>query len=462
MRTKRVPFGVVVGAALGLVSQRGWAEELNVESSADRAVRASYEAAAARSAGRSAQARVDDASYAFLPRLGLSARYVRLSDFTPSPLFPFAIAATGAPTGTVSPPTVSTGPVSIAPILDSYALDATLTLPVSDYVLRLARGLQAAKHGRDAAEWDSVVAAARARLAGKISFYEWIRANASVDAAQRSLAEARAHLADVKNQFGQGNTSRADVLRVDSAAASAEAALAEAGAQRATAEARLRTLLHLPEAEPLSTRDGVSAPLGLIAQNEAEWLSEAYRTRAELRGLDAAESSARAQAGVARAAYVPTAGVFANATYANPNPRYFPSEAAWQATWAVGVSVTWTPTDIPGAQAGATEADARGDALAAQRNALRDALAVEVVQHFESARAAGAKVAATVPVNERVRAEAVLWTMAVRTSGGSVRGSPPVAERHEGRGISEPSAATTGERRNESLMEGMGTSPLSR
>ena len=358
-------------------------------------MRASYEAAAARSAGRSAQARVDDASYAFLPRLGLSARYVRLSDFTPSPLFPFAIAATGAPTGTVSPPTVSTGPVSIAPILDSYALDATLTLPVSDYVLRLARGLQAAKHGRDAAEWDSVVAAARARLAGKISFYEWIRANASVDAAQRSLAEARAHLADVKNQFGQGNTSRADVLRVDSAAASAEAALAEAGAQRATAEARLRTLLHLPEAEPLSTRDGVSAPLGLIAQNEAEWLSEAYRTRAELRGLDAAEASARAQAGVARAAYVPTAGVFANATYANPNPRYFPSEAAWQATWAVGVSVTWTPTDIPGAQAGATEADARGDALAAQRNALRDALAVEVVQHFESARAADAKVVAT-------------------------------------------------------------------
>ena len=388
MRTKRVPFGVAVGAALALVSQRAWAEELSAESAADRAVRASYEAAAARSAGRSAQARVDDASYAFLPRLGLSARYVRLSDFTPSPLFPFAIAATGAPTGTVSPPTVSTGPVSIAPILDSYALDATLTLPVSDYVLRLARGLQAAKHGRDAVEWDSVVAAARARLAGKISFYEWIRANASVDAAQRSLAEARAHLADVKNQFGQGNTSRADVLRVDSAAA-----LAEAGAQRATAEARLRTLLHLPEAEPLSTRDGVSAPLGLIAQNEAEWLSEAYRTRAELHGLDTAESSARAQAGVARAAYVPTAGVFANATYANPNPRYFPPEAAWHATWAVGVSITWTPTDIAGAQAGATEADARGDALAAQRNALRDALAVEVVQHLESARAAEAKVA---------------------------------------------------------------------
>jgi len=80
------------------------------------------------------------------------ARYVRLSDFTPSPLFPFAIAATNAPAGVQSPPTTSTGPVSIAPILDNYVLDATLTLPVTDYVLRLARGLAAAKHGREAAQ----------------------------------------------------------------------------------------------------------------------------------------------------------------------------------------------------------------------------------------------------------------------------------------------------------------------
>lgn len=120
-----------------------------------------------------------------------------------------------------------------------------------------------------------------------------------------------------------------------------------------------------------------------------------YRTRAELRGLDAAESVARAQASVARATYLPTVGAFANATYANPNPRDFPPEAVWHATWAAGVSVTWTPTDIPGARAGASEADARGDALAAQRNALRDALAVEVAQYFQSVRAADAKVAAT-------------------------------------------------------------------
>jgi outer membrane protein TolC len=184
-------------------------------------------------------------------------------------------------------------------------------------------------------------------------------------------------------------------LRVDSAVASAEATLAEADAQRATAETRLRTLLHLSESVSLTTHDAVNAPLDSVARNEAEWLSEAYRTRAELHELDAAESAARAQGSVARAAYVPTVGAFASATYANPNPRYFPPEAVSHATWAVGVAVTWTPTDIPGAHASASEADARGDALVAQRNALRDALAVEVVQYFESVRAADAKVVAT-------------------------------------------------------------------
>jgi outer membrane protein len=395
VRTKRVPFGVAVGAALALVSQRGWAEKLTAASSADGAVRASYEAAAARSARGAAQARVDQASSAFLPKVSVSARYTRLSDFTPSPLFPFAIAATNAPAGTPSPPTASTGPVSVAPVLDNYALDATLILPVTDYVLRLARGLDAAKHARDAADWETVVADSRARLAGKIAFYEWIRTNASVDAAKQSVTEQRAHLTDVTNQLNQGNASRADALRVDSAVASAEATLAEADAQRATAEVRLRTLLHLSDSVPLTTDDAVSAPLESVARNKAEWLSDAYRTRAELRGLDAAESAARAQASVARATYLPTVGAFANATYADPNPRYFPPEAVWHATWAVGVSVTWTPTDIPGARAGASEADARGDALAAQRNALRDALAVEVAQYFESVRAADAKVAAT-------------------------------------------------------------------
>jgi outer membrane protein TolC len=380
---------------LAFVGRLAAAEELTAESSGDGAVRASYEAAAARSTQDAAQAGVDQAAFAFLPRLSLSATYTRLSDFTPSPLFPFSIVGTDAPAGTPSPPSVSTGSVSIAPVLDMYAADATLTVPLTDYLLRLPRGLEAAKHGRDAAQWELAFVAARTRLAGKLAFYEWLRANAAVDLAKQGVTEQQAHLAEVTSQINRGNASRADVLRVDSAVAGAEATLAEANAQRATAEARLRTLLHVADSAPLTTREGLNAPVESVGATQSELLDEAYRTRAELRGLASASSAARAQASLSRATYAPTLGAFATASYANPNPRYFPPQPAWHGTWAVGVAVTWVLTDIPGARARASEADARGDALAAQRGAVRDAITVEVVQYVESARAADVKVVAT-------------------------------------------------------------------
>ena len=224
---------------------------------------------------------------------------------------------------------------------------------------------------------------------------QWLRANASVEAAQQSVAEQRAHLAEVTSQVSQGNASRADALRVDSAVAGAEATLAEASAQQATAEVRLRTLLRLSGPVSLRTHDAVNAPAEPVARTQSAWIDEAYGARAELRELDAAASAARAQASVARATYVPTVGAFASALYANPNPRYFPPEPVWHGTWAAGVALTWSPTDIPGARARAFEADARSESIVAQRDALRDAISVDVVQCFESVRAADMKVVAT-------------------------------------------------------------------
>jgi outer membrane protein TolC len=240
-----------------------------------------------------------------------------------------------------------------------------------------------------------VVADSRARLTGRVAFYEWLRAGAAVDAAKQTVTEQRAQLGDVTHQLAQENASRADLLRVESAVSGAEATLAEATAQRATAERRLRTLLHLDDSQPVTTNEGVEATLAPSARSEGEWLDEAYRTRAELRALSASESAARAQARLARATYLPTLGAFATASYANPNPRYFPPEAQWHGAWALGASVTWTVTDIPGARASAAEAEASGDAVAAQRSALWDALTVDVVQSFQSVIAADARVVAT-------------------------------------------------------------------
>ncbi|RYG79606.1 TolC family protein, partial [bacterium] len=381
-RARSAPFvGVIAG--LAVMSSPAFAEEVTAATSADAAVRTSYETEAVRRAKAAADSRVDQARDAYLPRLSLSARYTRLSNLTPPPLFPFSVAATDAPAGTVAPTTTSTGPIAIAPVLDNYSLDATLMVPLSDYALRLARGLEATKRGRDAAGWEVVAAESRARLWGRIAFYEWVRADAAVGAAKQTVVEQRAHELDVVSQLAQGNASRADLLRVQSAVAGAEAALAESAAQRATGERRLRTLLHVEGTQPLTTSERVDAALTPSPRSEDDWLSEAHRSRAELRALVASEAAARAQAGVARASYVPTLGAFASATYANPNARYFPPEAKWHGTWAVGAGLTWNVTDIPGARASAAEADARGDAAAAQRDALRDAITIEVVQSYQ-------------------------------------------------------------------------------
>lgn len=394
MTTDKTTLGIVLGVLGTLHAPEAFGAELTAASAGELAVRTSFERAAAADAYGAADARLDQARAALLPRVATSARYTRLSDIIPPALFPFSVAATDAPAGTVSPPTTSTGPIAIAPVLDNYALDATLTLPLSDYVLRLAKGVAAARHGKDSAGWEEVTVTAQARLEGRSAFYGWLRAKAAVDAATQVVAEQRVHLADIEAQLGQGNASRADALRVASAVADAEAALAEADAQRITAEMRLRTRLHLGD-EHVETSDELGAALPVAGGETAVLVREAHRTRAELRGLEAAEHASRAQASIARAAYVPTLSAFANATYANPNPRYFPPTSVWHGTWAAGAVLSWAPTEIPGARAAAAEQEARGDALSARQNALRDLVAIQVVESLQAVRAADAKVVAT-------------------------------------------------------------------
>lgn len=390
----RMSLGVVFAAAAMLAGRHALASELTASIAGERAVQASFERASAADVSRAAEARVEQARAALLPRVGATARYTRLSDITPPALFPFSIAATNAPAGTVAPPTTSTGPIAIAPVLDNYTLDATLTLPLSDYVLRLARNVTAARRGRDSARWEEVTVAAQARLEGRSAFYEWLRARAAADAAGQVATEQRAHLSDVAAQLAEGNASRADALRVESAVADAEAAVAEAEARRVTAETRLRIRLHLGD-EMLSTTEALEAALEATGGDTSALVREAQRSRAELRGLDAAEQASRVQASIARATYLPTLAAFANATYANPNPRYFPPTEAWRGTWAAGVALSWAPTEIPGARASAAEHEARGDALAAQQGALRDLVTLQVVEGLQAVRAADAKVAAT-------------------------------------------------------------------
>jgi outer membrane protein TolC len=120
--------------------------------------------------------------------------------------------------------------------------------------------------------------------------------------------------------------------------------------------------------------------------------AEAMDRRLEVRALDETAWSLREQAKVARAGYYPRLDVFADAIYANPNPRVFLPESKFRGTWDVGVQVVWTPNDTRGASG---DAEARAAQTEMQKQLLRDSVKFEVMQAYNLLREAEIALATT-------------------------------------------------------------------
>jgi outer membrane protein TolC len=113
---------------------------------------------------------------------------------------------------------------------------------------------------------------------------------------------------------------------------------------------------------------------------------EASQQRLELKLLSENEQAIRDQAAVTSAGNYPRLDAMASAQYSNPNPRYFPQEDKFHGTWDAGVTLSWTPTAIFGAQAGTRALDAKAAELVAQRQAMLDSLQLEVSQALSAER----------------------------------------------------------------------------
>jgi len=73
-------------------------------------------------------------------------------------------------------------------------------------------------------------------------------------------------------------------------------------------------------------------------------------------------------------------------TYASPNQRFVPPQERWDATWSVGVRLSWSPTDAAIAHAQGQGADARARQVAAQRATLVDAIRAELAAAVQASR----------------------------------------------------------------------------
>jgi outer membrane protein TolC len=331
---------------------------------------------------REAAAKVDRAWSLFLPKLTVTARYLRLSDFEQPLVFGGGtLVGTTAPPGTPNPPSAAVAPFRFPNVLDQYALEATIAVPVSDYAFRIANGYAAAQKGKDATALLAVAAKAQASTQGRLAYYGWLRALAVRTVAEQALSDQKLHKGDVDVLRLAGLATDAEVLRSAAAVSGAELQLAHVTTLVALADKQLRTLLHAPADESWTAVEDLRVAPTLPVTLGAEVLEkEALGKRCELRALRLTAEALDLQAKAEAQAAWPSIALVGSALYANPNPRLQPPDDRWLGTWALGVQLSFSPTDWVGSSATAQVTKAQASGVGARAAELRDAIGLEVVQ----------------------------------------------------------------------------------
>ncbi|HEX7671372.1 MAG TPA: TolC family protein [Polyangiaceae bacterium] len=354
---------------------------LTAEEVARRAIETSPEDRARKADVETAESEIDRTRVDYYPRVTLTARYTRLSPITPPELrigtFP---------------------PVPFPVILDQYLAQAGVTVPLSDYFLRIRQSHDAAVRSREAAELNAAAARRAVAAQAKLDYYGWARAKLGEIVTAQSVEQANHHLEFARAARDAGRAPTADVLRAESLVAAAELADARMRNAALLAEERLHTVMHdsrprgstgAGASSPYEIGEDLLGPLDAGDAGEAEALyREAVRRRPELRALERTDSSLRSQRDAAQARGLPRLDAFGNAYLVNPSPRVFPQAEKWLATWDMGVQVTWSPNDLGGASSTERSLDARRKRLDAERAALTDSMRDEITSAVLSWREA--------------------------------------------------------------------------
>lgn len=344
-----------------------------------------------------AEARIRETTARFFPRLTLGASYTRLSPVE-------AALGSGALAGAANSGPLGVGPCpsgtgqcvldsageqafaqafSIESLENQYSVFATLSVPISDYVLTLSRAIAASKANRSAARFSLAAEKLHVQAEARSIYYAWLRALGQVEAVETSMAQAKARLEDARAAYEVGTISKADLLRLEALVATTELLLQQAETARDLAVEQLRITMKDPPTTSYQVGEDVSQlPQAGNRESLAALVNQALQRRLELRALSERSRSFREVAGASRMARWPRLDAVAEATHANPNPRYFPPAEEWHTTWSAGVTLSFTVGDAFINDASAAQTNAGARAIDAQREALVDGIRREVTAAY--------------------------------------------------------------------------------
>ena len=236
------------------------------------------------------------------------------------------------------------------------------------------------------------IATARRDLTLEITRAYWalVAATESLRVVEASAARVAAHLKDVRHQLEAGLIPPSDVFTVEAQASRQRMLTVQARSNRDIAEGELARLVGAPPdtpVEPVSALDALAPPpppLDALVES-------ARQQRSERAALVKRAGAAGARARAAAAGTKPTVAVAGGVDYASPNPRIFPREEAWRASWDAGVNVSWPLFDGGRARSEIAETAALTRAVQERLAEFDATLAVEIrqrVSEVASSRAA--------------------------------------------------------------------------
>lgn len=363
--------------ALALDDQLGVAGGLRAADVARAVIDTSHDRRARLAELSAARIEIDRATFGYVPRVGISLGYTRLSEIDQPALGVIAAPADQSSRGPLAPGAQLIAlPLQFPVILDQTQVRAQVVIPLTDYFLRVMPAHDAAERGATAAEAMVEVTEHRLGLEAETLYWSWARASLGIVVAEHALAAAEAHREDAARLVQAGIALDADLARAEAQVAAMQELVGTATHARDAASDRLRTLMHV---DRIATSVGERLDATDSSHDLEGDVSRALSHRAELRALDAQIAATDAQRAIHLASMLPRVDVVGEALLANPNPRYVPQTERFDFTWQIGAQASWQLADTLSGEVSQRALDARVESLRGSVEVAREGIRAEVV-----------------------------------------------------------------------------------
>jgi outer membrane protein TolC len=337
---------------------------LTSEMAASKAASVSPEVARSAAEIEVAIAQTQAAELARVPQVGAKAAYTRLSPI--DPVF------FGDPSNPAT--------LKLESLNNIYTVQAQVGVPLSDYLLRFPKIIDAAKLGVKIAKTSQKNAEVNAGQDARLAYYEWVRAKLQVLIAQRQLAQVQTTLKQVRALAEVQRLSRADLMRVESNEAQADQAVIQLQHLADLREEQLRLLIGTPAGQALAIGEDIRLDVTAPTSSPLDGLMDtAKKQRLEFKVIDTGIEAKEKQRDAEQANKYPHLSAFAAGEYTNPNQRVFLQEDKFTFTWSVGAQLTWTLNDALIARASERRIRAETNELRADRENLERGTRVQVL-----------------------------------------------------------------------------------